>query len=198
MSRAPARVSDRDRHRAVGRLREAFAEGRLTSEELAQRLDAALVARTEVDLAEILADLPRPPSAVTGRAAWWRRAVAFAVDELIVGCFGAVGGAVAALAGWPFAAGALIATPILQIVYFTLLHGGVDGQSFGDAAFGIAVRNADGRRATYGQAFGRTLLVMLFLTLWFLGGFLDFLWPLWDRQRQAWHDKVAGTIVVRR
>ena len=27
---------------------------------------------------------------------------------------------------------------------------------------------------------------------------LDDLWMLWDRQRQTLHDKVAGTIVVRR
>jgi uncharacterized RDD family membrane protein YckC len=26
---------------------------------------------------------------------------------------------------------------------------------------------------------------------------LGFLWALWDRQRQGWHDKMAGTLVVR-
>jgi uncharacterized RDD family membrane protein YckC len=26
---------------------------------------------------------------------------------------------------------------------------------------------------------------------------LGYLWALWDRQRQGWHDKMAGTLVVR-
>jgi uncharacterized RDD family membrane protein YckC len=26
---------------------------------------------------------------------------------------------------------------------------------------------------------------------------LDGLWPLWDPQRQAWHDKAAGSVVVK-
>jgi uncharacterized RDD family membrane protein YckC len=27
--------------------------------------------------------------------------------------------------------------------------------------------------------------------------FLGFLWIAWDRDKQGWHDKIAGTIVVR-
>jgi len=26
---------------------------------------------------------------------------------------------------------------------------------------------------------------------------LDYLWPLWDRKKQALHDKVVGSVVVR-
>jgi uncharacterized RDD family membrane protein YckC len=26
---------------------------------------------------------------------------------------------------------------------------------------------------------------------------LDYLWPLWDAKHQAWHDKVAASVVVR-
>ena len=52
-------------------------------------------------------------------------------------------------------------------------------------------------RATYGQAFGRTLMIGFFFSIFFMGGALDFVWPLWDRKRQAWHDKVAGTVVIR-
>jgi DNA-binding PadR family transcriptional regulator len=52
------RVSDRDRERAAARLRDSFAEGRLTREELDERLTAALSARTVGDLRRITADLP--------------------------------------------------------------------------------------------------------------------------------------------
>ena len=52
------RVSDRDRERTTARLRDSFAEGRLTREELDERITAALNARTVGDLRRITADLP--------------------------------------------------------------------------------------------------------------------------------------------
>jgi hypothetical protein len=52
------RVSDRDRERATAQLRESFAEGRLTREELDERIAAALNARTAGDLRRVTADLP--------------------------------------------------------------------------------------------------------------------------------------------
>jgi uncharacterized protein DUF1707 len=54
------RISDADRERVTGRLREHFAEGRLTSEELDERISAALSAKTFGDLRGIMADLPAP------------------------------------------------------------------------------------------------------------------------------------------
>ena len=27
--------------------------------------------------------------------------------------------------------------------------------------------------------------------------FLGFLWIAWDAERQAWHDKIAGTVVLK-
>ena len=57
------RVSDADRERATARLREHFAEGRLSSEELDERISAALSAKTAGDLRRVLADLPEPETA---------------------------------------------------------------------------------------------------------------------------------------
>jgi len=54
------RISDADRERVTGRLREHFAEGRLTSEELDERISAALGAKTYGDLRRVMADLPEP------------------------------------------------------------------------------------------------------------------------------------------
>jgi Domain of unknown function (DUF1707) len=54
------RVSDADRDRVTGRLREHFAEGRLTSDELDERISAALNAKTFGDLRPLMADLPEP------------------------------------------------------------------------------------------------------------------------------------------
>jgi DNA-binding PadR family transcriptional regulator len=52
------RVSDRDREHATARLRDSFAQGRLTREELDERITAALNARTVGDLRRVTADLP--------------------------------------------------------------------------------------------------------------------------------------------
>jgi DNA-binding PadR family transcriptional regulator len=60
-SRPPADqiwACDADRERAVARLGEHFAEGRLTRAELDERLTTALSARTADDLRRLMADLP--------------------------------------------------------------------------------------------------------------------------------------------
>jgi hypothetical protein len=54
------RVSDADRERVAERLRDAAGEGRLTVEELDERLERAYGARTAGELAELTTDLPAP------------------------------------------------------------------------------------------------------------------------------------------
>ncbi|MFI6485665.1 DUF1707 domain-containing protein [Nonomuraea sp. NPDC050663] len=52
------RIGDAERDRAMAVLREHFAQGRLSREELDERLDLALTARTARDLTAVTADLP--------------------------------------------------------------------------------------------------------------------------------------------
>ena len=54
------RASDADRERVTARLRDHYAEGRLTAEELDERTSAALNAKTFGDLRRVMADLPDP------------------------------------------------------------------------------------------------------------------------------------------
>jgi hypothetical protein len=56
------RASDADRDAVTERLREAAGEGRLAPDELEQRVDGALRARTYGELAPLVADLPRRPN----------------------------------------------------------------------------------------------------------------------------------------
>jgi uncharacterized RDD family membrane protein YckC len=191
-SQATLRISDADRHDAERRLRDACAEGRLTVDELTQRLDRTFTARTAGELEPVFADLP----AVRRQeiyAPYMDRAVAFLVDELVV-----VGASAAAAVelGSVLVFAALV--PVLQLLYFTLLHGGRRGQTLGNRFTSTAVRGTDGQRLAYSQAFGRTVVKLAGVALWFMGGFLDSLWPLWDRRRQALHDKAAGSVVVKR
>jgi hypothetical protein len=62
------RVSDEERERVAGALREHCAEGRLTLEELSERLDEAYRARTGGELEMVLRELPAQAAARPRRA----------------------------------------------------------------------------------------------------------------------------------
>jgi hypothetical protein len=67
------RVSDADREAVTARLRDHFAEGRLTEGELDERVSAALSAKTFGELRPLTADLPGPvpaPPRVPARPPW--------------------------------------------------------------------------------------------------------------------------------
>jgi hypothetical protein len=55
----PLRASDAERERAAAVLREGAAEGRITLEELSERLELAYAARTRPELEAMVGDLPR-------------------------------------------------------------------------------------------------------------------------------------------
>jgi hypothetical protein len=63
------RASDAERDRAATALRDAAGEGRLTLEELAERLDAAIGATTREELESLTADLPVSTTAAAPAAA---------------------------------------------------------------------------------------------------------------------------------
>src|ERR1700736_3932823 len=68
------RVGDADRDAVATQLREHYADGRLTLEELNERLDQAFAAKTKADLNTVMRDLPqamRPAAGMPyGGAAW--------------------------------------------------------------------------------------------------------------------------------
>ncbi|MBI5289209.1 MAG: RDD family protein [Chloroflexi bacterium] len=58
------------------------------------------------------------------------------------------------------------------------------------------LRERDGSAPGYGTGFIRafvSLALWIFISILWL---LDKLWCIWDRQKQTWHDKIAGTVVV--
>src|SRR5256885_12618204 len=68
------RVGDADREAVTAQLREHYADGRLTLEELNERLDQAFTAKTKADLNTVMRDLPqaaRPTADMpSGGTAW--------------------------------------------------------------------------------------------------------------------------------
>jgi len=106
------RTSQAERESVVERLRAHAAEGRLEVEELEQRLEAALSARTHGDLDAVEADLPRPDSPRRRRRRHPLRHHFVAVSLLLVVIWAATGmgyfwpmWAIGGLAWWAFSPG---------------------------------------------------------------------------------------------
>ena len=57
------RIGDAERDATMTQLREHFVAGRLSFDELTERIDAALTAKTQRQIETLMADLPRPPRA---------------------------------------------------------------------------------------------------------------------------------------
>ena len=63
------RIGDAERDAAMDQLRDHFVAGRLTFDELTERLDLALAAKTQRQIDTLMADLPRLPKPVRVEAA---------------------------------------------------------------------------------------------------------------------------------
>ena len=62
------RIGDAERDAAMAQLREHFVAGRLTFDELSERIDATLAAKTQRQIDGLMADLPRPPKPARAEA----------------------------------------------------------------------------------------------------------------------------------
>ena len=93
------RASDADRERTGAFLERHCAEGRLTPEELSERLEAAYSARTLGELARLRSDLPEDPSALPARPQPARGRRALAVGVALAGLLLAAGTVTAVLPG---------------------------------------------------------------------------------------------------
>jgi hypothetical protein len=88
------RASDADREQVAERLRHATTEGRLTADELDQRLDALYASRTYGELDTLVADLPVPSSRRRPANRVPRWAAAACVAAVLLAVLGALASAV--------------------------------------------------------------------------------------------------------
>jgi uncharacterized RDD family membrane protein YckC len=123
------------------------------------------------------------------RAGFWRRLGAAFLDGLVLSIPQFV-----LIAVLPDAAAVIyVLFLIIQIGYYVYLEGGETGQTIGKRALGIRVYDLrQGGPIGYGRAFiryiGRYVSSIVIL--------LGYLWMLWDGEKQTWHDKFAGSVVV--
>jgi uncharacterized RDD family membrane protein YckC len=70
------------------------------------------------------------------------------------------------------------------------------GQTLAQRWLHIKVVRVDGQPLSFGVGVLRYLVGMAIVDGIVFGFPLGWRWPLWDDRKQAWHDKIAGTIVV--
>jgi uncharacterized RDD family membrane protein YckC len=122
------------------------------------------------------------------RSGFWRRFAASLLDGILLGVVNVI---LTIIIGRPAAAGLNI---LISLAYFTYFHGRT-GQTPGDAALGIRV--VDLRDGTGGPiGYGRAAIRWLMSIVSFVAIFIGFLWMIWDAEKQTWHDKVAGSVVI--
>jgi uncharacterized RDD family membrane protein YckC len=123
--------------------------------------------------------IPPVPAPYLGRASFWERMGAAFLDIILVGI----------VAHLTHAPGFAL---LVALAYFAGMWAW-KGTTIGGIVLGIKVVRLDGRPVNLlvalvrGMAAGFSTMVL----------FLGFLWIIWDADKQGWHDKIAGTVVVR-
>jgi uncharacterized RDD family membrane protein YckC len=121
------------------------------------------------------------------RAGFWRRFAGAFIDGIVVGI---ADGILRAIAGTGAGAGLGL---VVSAAYFTAFIGAERGQTLGQMALGIRVVGLDtGSSIGYGRALLRWFVSIISAIVLFLG----YLWMLWDKEKQCWHDKAANDVVV--
>jgi uncharacterized RDD family membrane protein YckC len=121
------------------------------------------------------------------RAGFWARLGAAFIDGLVI----AVPAIILFLILEPAIAYLLVI--VLGIGYFVYFEGGATGQTLGKKALNIRVIDVRGGGSIgYGRALLRYVVEAIFSGILLLG----YLWMLWDREKQTWHDKAASSVVV--
>jgi uncharacterized RDD family membrane protein YckC len=134
-----------------------------------------------------------PAAAVSGaKAGFWIRVLAFIIDSVILYVVNLIVGLVLN----PSTTGRSGIQTLLGIIYFTYFWSASSmwpGQTVGDKLLNLRVIKTDGTDLTIVQAFIR--YVGLFVS--FLVIFIGVIWVAFDPNKQGWHDKIAGTYVIK-
>ena len=128
------------------------------------------------------------------RAGFWARFFALLLDTIIV----AIVPLFVIIIGATSKNGGILGLGYLlffamYIAYFVYFEGGPSGQTYGKRALGIRVIDFNtGGPIGHGRAFLRLIV------RWISGAvcYLGYLWMLWDKEKQCWHDKAANDVVV--
>ena len=113
------------------------------------------------------------------KATFWERLGAAFLDVVLVSILGhAVGGPPQAF--------------LVALAYFAGMWAW-RATTIGGIVIGLKVARLDGQQINFTIALIRALAAVFSVIVLFLG----FLWIIWDKDRQGWHDRIAGTVVIK-
>lgn len=147
-------------------------------------------------------------------AGFWRRFIAYMIDGFIISAIFTI---LAIIAGGAYFAGAIsgggahaliaqlenpermteftgwiwLFSIAINIAYFTYFHGAT-GRTPGKKILSLQVVSTNGTAISFGTAFLRSAGYLLSSAVFCLG----YIWIGFDKKKQGWHDKIAGTVVV--
>jgi len=123
---------------------------------------------------------PMPSEALTlPRASFWERMGAAFLDLILVSILGSI-------------VGVFVLFLLVALAYFAGMWTW-KGTTIGGIVLNLKVVRLDDQPVTFVVALVRGLAAAFSFIVLFLG----FFWMIWDRDKQTWHDKIAGTVVVR-
>src|SRR5215217_1256253 len=128
-------------------------------------------------------------------AGFWRRFAAYIIDSilisvvfwlavLILGAIADDGGVIVAY----------ILGTIGAFVYYAGMESSSNQATIGKIALGIQVTDLQGNRISFGKALGRNLAKILSALIFYIG----FIMAAFTAKKQALHDMIAGTLVVKK
>ncbi|SDT02553.1 RDD family protein [Actinopolymorpha singaporensis] len=135
-------------------------------------------------------------------APWVHRLGAYLVDGVVAWIPGAIGSALMTglqSGGQPSGAATMIGSILYLVslaisIWNIVFRQGRTGQSIGKQVLNIKlVRESDGQPLGPGTTFVRALAHILDALPCYVG----FLWPLWDKKRQTFADKVMSSLVIK-
>jgi len=86
----------------------------------------------------------------------------------------------------------IVSTLLVSVLYYVGMWARSDGQTIGKSTLGIRVIRTDGSSISVGRGLLRYVGYIINGVIFSLG----FIWVAFDRKRQGWHDKLAGTYVI--
>jgi uncharacterized RDD family membrane protein YckC/cytoskeletal protein CcmA (bactofilin family) len=123
---------------------------------------------------------PAPVPTTAPRAGFWIRMGALLIDIILIGIITSILDAQGEV--W-----------LIALAGYGALMWKIKGTTIGGLVCGLKVVRRDGAEINWDTAIVRALGCFLSMVVAGLG----FLWIVFDEDRQAWHDKIAGTLVVR-
>jgi uncharacterized RDD family membrane protein YckC len=134
-----------------------------------------------------------PAAATTEKAGFGARFLAILIDSIGLAIVSSILAGILN-AGGPASSGASGLQTLLGIAYFCYFWSTAGkGQTPGMRALNIKVVKTDGSQLDYVGAFLRYIGLVVSVACLFIG----VIWAAFDANKQGWHDKIAGTYVVK-